>query len=340
MEIHKRITAFGEVMMRMAVPAYETLSQSRSLTYSFTGTGVNVAAAMVQLGHKGAVVTTLPDNSLGDAALSSLRALNLNTAYMRREGEILGSYFLETGYGPRKTKVTYGSRKNSSFNMASKDAYANLPIAANSDYFHLCGIGLAMNDQVRHQMKTLAESVKSAGGMVIFDCNYRSSLWSSNERPKAKEYYEEMLHLADIVMMNERDAVSLLGYTSGSVDRMEQLQELIPLIAKDYSIRLIAGTQRTIDQDYYHTIQGFMYKNERMVIGNPMKISVLDRIGAGDAYTAGILHGEISSYEAGYSVQFATAASVLAHTVPGDISAACEQDIVHVMNEHASDIER
>lgn len=340
MQTHKRITAFGEVMMRLSVPNYETLSQSRSLTYSFTGTGVNISAGMARLGHEASIVTTVPDNSLGDAAMASLRALNLNTRFVRAEGSILGSYFLETGYGARPTRVTYGSRKNSSFNSTAKDVYNAAAIAENTDCLHLCGIGLAMNANVRYQMKSLAEKVRSAGGSVVFDCNYRSTLWDEEERKHAKSYYEEMLHLADIVMMNERDAISLLGYQSSYEGRTEQLQELIPMIASKYAIRIIAGTQRTIGPNDQHMITGFMYKNDMMKVGRPMNAAVLDRVGAGDAYTAGIMHGDISGYEAQYAVQFATAASILAHTVPGDTAALSEQDIIKTMQELAPDIER
>lgn len=340
MKAHKRITAFGEVMMRLAVPNYETLSQSRSLTYAFTGTGVNIAAAMARLGHEASIVTTVPDNSLGDAAAASLRALDLNTRFVRAEGSILGSYYLETGYGMRPTRVTYGSRKNSSFNSTAKEAYNTMLIAENTDYLHLCGIGLAMNANVRYQMKSLAEQVKLAGGSVVFDCNYRSTLWEEEERKHAKSYYEEMLCLADIVMMNERDAISLLGYQSSFEGRTEQLQELIPMIASKYAIKMIAGTQREVGPDHHHMITGYMYKDGMMKIGRPMNAVVLDRVGAGDAYTAGIIHSNINGYDAEYAVQFATAASILAHTVPGDTAALSEQDIVRAMHELAPDIER
>ncbi|WP_211745791.1 sugar kinase [Paenibacillus sp. Marseille-Q4541] len=337
----KQITSFGEVMMRLEVPSHLTLSQSRSLNYSFTGTGVNVVAALIKLGHQGAIVTTLPSNSLGDAAEASLRGLGFQMEYVRREGQLLGSYFLETGYGPRKSKVTYASRKNSSFNSASRDVYDHLPVAKESDYFHLCGIGLAMNEEIRYQMKTLAGEVKSQGGTVVFDCNFRASLWSEEEKKQAKHHYEDMLRLSDIVMMNERDAISLLGYEASSDDRLDQIKELIPRIAEDYHIRVISGTQRTIEADG-HSIQGFLYRKETggMTFGKPMRVQVLDRIGAGDAYTAGIIHGEICGYDPGYTVQYATAASVLAHTIIGDTALSSEEDILQVMNELVLDIER
>lgn len=336
----KQITSFGEVMMRLEVPSHLTLSQSQSLNYSFSGTGVNVVAALIRLGHKGAIVTTLPANSLGDAAEAALRGLGFDIKYVRRDGQLLGSYFLETGYGSRKSKVTYASRVNSAFNTTSHHAYTDLSFAEDSHYFHLCGIGLAMNEEMRYIMKTLASVVKSKGGSVIFDCNFRASLWSEEDKKQARTHYEDMLHLADIVMMNERDAISLLGYKSSSADRIEQIKELIPQIAKDYGIRVISGTQRTIEADS-HYIQGFLYhKDKGLTFGKPMKVQVLDRIGAGDAYTAGVIHGEICGYDPGYTVQYATAASVLAHTIVGDTAPSSEEDILQVMNEQVLDIER
>lgn len=336
----KKIAAFGEVMMRLQVPGYELLSQARSLQYSFSGTGVNIAGALAKFGYRTHLISTLPDNPLGDAAESYLRGLGISTDYLTRRGHYIGMYFLENGFGARPSRVTYTNRLESSFNTAPRTIYPFAKIAQEIDVVHFCGITLAMNENVRGQMKELAQQVKKAGGLVVFDCNYRPSLWGENGYEKARLHYEEMLHLADIVTMNEKDALYVLGLRTEKSDRREQLQELIPLVAQKFSISLIAGTHRSIEQDGKHSLQGFVYKNKTFTFSEVLSFPVLDRIGAGDAFTSGVIHGELSEFSKDKTVDFATTAAMLAHTTVGDTPQATEEEIFRAMGGGMTDVSR
>lgn len=337
----KRIAAFGEVMMRLQVPGYETLAQGDTLKYSFSGTGVNVASALSRYGHAGSLVTRLPDNPLGDAASAYLRKLGIDTARVLRGGKYVGMYFLENGFGVRPSRVTYSNRLESSFNTAPEGTYDFAEIADGVDAVHFCGITLAMNDGVRAHMKSFAEAVKRRGGIVIFDCNYRPSLWGEGGYAKAKPHYEAMLRLADIVMMNEKDAILTLGITTARQEREDQLAELIPAVAESYGISAIAGTHRQINGDNSHSLRGFLYKGERFVFSDRLTFSVYDRIGAGDAFASGIIHGELEGFAPERTVRFAAAAGMLAHTVPGDTPMATEAEILRAMEQSAAgDVER
>ncbi len=255
----KNIVAFGEVMMRLQVPGYELLTQASNLQYSFSGTGVNVASAMTKLGHNGYLITKLPDNPLGDAAMSFLQRLGIERNFIVRDGKYIGMYFLENGFGQRASRVTYTNRLESTFNTADISDYDLASIAATTDVIHFCGISLAMTDKVRANMKAIAEKVKENGGIVCFDCNYRPSLWDGDYE-KAKPHYEDMFSLADIVMMNEKDAMYILGMETEKLERKEQLQELIPQVAEKYNIQTIAGTHRNINEGNAHSLEGYMYK--------------------------------------------------------------------------------
>lgn len=337
----KRIAAFGEVMMRLQVPGYETLAQGDTLKYSFSCTGVNVASALSRYGHAGSLVTRLPDNPLGDAASAYLRKLGIDTARVLRGGKYVGMYFLENGFGVRPSRVTYSNRLESSFNTAPEGTYDFEEIAAGVDAVHFCGITLAMNDGVRAHMKSFAEAVKRRGGIVIFDCNYRPSLWGEGGYAKAKPHYEAMLRLADLVMMNEKDAMLTLGITTARQEREDQLAELIPAVAESYGISAIAGTHRQINGDNSHSLRGFLYKGERFVFSDRLTFSVYDRIGAGDAFASGIIHGELEGFAPERTVRFAAAAGMLAHTVPGDTPMATEAEILRAMEQSAAgDVER
>ncbi|MFD0715758.1 sugar kinase [Paenibacillus sp. GCM10027626] len=336
----KKIAAFGEVMMRLEVPGYALLSQSSTLNYSFSGTGVNLASALARFGHTGYVVTTLPDNPLGDAARSYLQKLGIDISLSSRGGRYIGSYFLENGFGARASRVTYTNRLESSFNTAKADRYNFRALADIVDVVAFCGITLAMNDTVRKQMKQLAAAVKQRGGIVVFDCNYRPSLWGEGGYGLAKEHYEDMLHLADIVMMNEKDALYVLGMQSEATERKEQLTELIPQVAATYRIAAIAGTQRTIHPDNTHTLLGYLYKAQSFAFSEVCKFAVYDRIGAGDAFTSGTVHGELEQWEAADTIAFATAAGMLAHTIAGDTPMSTVQDIRQAMKQSVNDVER
>jgi 2-dehydro-3-deoxygluconokinase len=335
----KQIVAFGEVMMRLQVPGYELLSQANTLQYSFSGTGVNVASAMTKLGYEGHLVTKLPNNPIGDAAISFLQRLGIDRRFIPRGGKYLGLYFLENGFGQRPSRVTYSNRLESSFNTASLSDYDFGAVARQADIIHLDGIALAMTNGVRNSMKVLAKKVKEQGGLVCFDCNYRPSLWEGGYS-QAKPHYEEMLGLADIAMMNEKDAIHILGMETAETSREGMLKDLIPKVAKRFHIQTIAGTHRAINSDNTHSLRGYIYKDGKFAFSENLSFSVYDRIGAGDAYTSGILHGELAGFSPNKTVRFAAAAGMLACTITGDTPMSTEAEILAAMTGTVDDIKR
>ncbi|WP_164779792.1 sugar kinase, partial [Paenibacillus kobensis] len=330
-----RIAAFGEVMMRLQVPGYDLLSQASSLNYSFSGTGVNVTSALSRFGHTGMLISRLPDNAVGDAAAANLRKLGIETTFVERGGQYVGMYFLENGFGARPSRVTYSNRQESSFNTAPDGTYAYDEIAGQIDMLHGCGITLAMNDNVRAHLIRLASAVKKRGGIVAFDCNYRPGHWGEGGYAKARPYYEQMLMLADIVMMNERDAMYVLGMQTDKETREEQLAALIPEVARRFGITVIAGTHRNVNADNTHSLRGFHYKNETLTSSELNTFAVYDRIGAGDAYASGIIHAELEGFAPDKAVRFAVSAAMLAHTIAGDTPLSSERDITRAMTESA-----
>ncbi|KAB8127098.1 sugar kinase [Gracilibacillus oryzae] len=335
-----KIASFGEVMMRLQVPGHELLSQASSLNYSFSGTGVNVAAALSHLGHDTYLVSTIPDNPVGDAAISSLHRLGIKSSFINRNGASIGMYFLENGFGARPSRVTYSNRLESSFNQAPAAIYDFEQISKYVDIVHFCGITLAMNDAIRSQIKSFAKTAKQNGCLVVFDCNYRPSLWGESGYEKARAHYEDMLHLADIVFMNEKDALFTLGMQTKEKEREKQLKELLPAIADQYKIPIIAGTHRTIHVNQIHSLRGFLYKNNSFTYSKEMSFSVLDRIGSGDAFASAIIHRELKGYSNQKMADFAVSAAVLAHTITGDSPLLSEKDIIQAMGKGIRDVER
>ncbi|SHN34718.1 sugar kinase [Gracilibacillus kekensis] len=335
----KKVFAFGEVMMRLTVPGYELLTQANTLKYSFSGTGVNVTSAMTKLGYDGYLITKLPVSPIGDAAIAFLQRLGIRRDFISNGGKYIGMFFLENGFAHRASRVTYTNRLESSFNTSKLSDYAIDEIAKEADVIHFCGITLAMTDQVRDNMKSLAIKVKEKGGLVCFDCNYRPSLWERGYT-QAKPHYEELLALADVVMMNEKDAMFTLGMETDKISREEQLTDLIPKVATEFNIDTIAGTHRTINSDNTHSLKGYVFKNDTLIFSKDRSFSVYDRIGAGDAFTSGILHGELAGFPEEKTVEFAVTAGMLACTIVGDTPMSTEAEILSTMTGAIDDIKR
>jgi 2-dehydro-3-deoxygluconokinase len=333
-----KVAAFGEVMMRLQVPNHKKLEQSRTLEYLFSGTGVNILSALSKYGHGTEIMTKLPDNSLGNAALSYIRSLGVSTSHVLRGGEYLGIYFLENGFGVRGTQVTYTNRKDSSFCQANKEEYDYDKILQGIGLIHFCGISLAVTPNVRETVLMLAREAKKRNITVCFDCNYRPKLWESYEQAKA--LYEEMLTLADICLMTEKDAQFILGMETIETERSKQIEDLLPQVATKYMIHTVAGTIRETISTNVQKLTGFIVQKGEVTYSRSHTFDVFDRIGGGDGYTSGIIHGYMLQWTHEQIVEFAIASAVLAHTTYGDSPVSSLREVEALMNGSFQELER
>lgn len=307
-----KVLAFGEVMMRLMVPDNRTLIQSDELRYLFCGTGINVLAALRNMGNRTYFSSKLPDNNIGHAAAAHIRKLGIDESLVTYGGNHMGMYFLEVGYGQRPSEVTYMNRNMSSFGLSTMEDYNIDKILHGMDAIHICGISLALNKNTRNVAYELAKKAKEKNITVIFDCNFRPSLWSDEERAKAKYEYEKMLYLSDMVLAGEKDAKLLLEI------KEDTFEKLLYKMKETYNIDVIFGTERNITTSSEQIIKGFRLDNNGFVYSKEHKLSVLDRIGGGDGFAAGAIHGYINKMERKQSIEFAICSGVLAHTIYGD----------------------
>ncbi|GGE80986.1 sugar kinase [Priestia taiwanensis] len=336
--MRNKVAAFGEVMMRLQVPNYKKLEQSRTLDYLFSGTGVNILSAVSRYGHGTELLTKLPDNNLGDAALSYIRSLGVGTSHVLRGEEYLGIYFLENGFGVRGTSVTYTNRKDSSFCRARKEEYEYDTLLEGVTLIHFCGISLAVTPNVRETVLMLAREAKKRNITVCFDCNYRPKLWDSYEQAKA--LYEEMLELADICLMTEKDAIHILGMETAEIEREKQLEDLLPQVAATYNIHTIAGTMRETISTTVQKLTGFIVQDGAIAYSQSHTFDVFDRIGGGDGYTSGIIHGYMMQWPKEKIAEFSIASAILAHTTYGDSPVASLREVEAFMNGAFQELER
>ncbi|WP_078393145.1 sugar kinase [Shouchella patagoniensis] len=330
------IYAFGEVMMRLEAPQYQKLPQASSLLVSYSGTGVNVLSGLSHFGHETAMITKLPNNSLGAAAKSYLQSLGIQTGQSIYGGNTLGLYFLERGFGGRTSTVTYTDRSQSSFCTSQLDEF-DLDSLDAASLIHFCGISLAVSAHTRKLTLAVARKAKERGLTISFDCNYRPKLWT-NGYAEAQPVYEEMLRLADICFITEADAKLILGFKTTYLHKKEQIGDLLPRVAQTFHIQLIAGTIRAVKSVSEQTLIGFLVKDGSVTYSHMHHLHVLDRIGGGDGFASGVLHGLQTKMPPEEWIEFATSAGVLAHTTVGDSPVSTITDVLRL--KQTLDLER
>lgn len=334
-----KILAFGEVMMRMMPPDYKTLTQVNELEFLFTGTGVNILSGMYQMDDEVYMTTCLPHNSVGKAASAHIRKLGIHDEYICYRGNHIGIYFLEKGIGNRASQVTYLNRKDSSFGKSQLSDY-DFTCLDGKDALHICGISLALNKNVREVAFAFAKEAKKRDIKVIFDCNFRPSLWNEEERKYAKSIYQDMLKLSDIVFAGYKDATLLLEMSvDTSLPMEQQLTYLFSNMSVEYNIETIFGTIRSSEnnQDY---LKGYIYNQQQLIFSLNYKVTIYDRVGGGDGFAAGAIHGYFCHMDFKELIEYATVSGVLAHTTYGDSPIVTKQDILDYIENGPTDIKR
>lgn len=349
-----RIGAFGEVMMRLTPPEHLMLEQTNSLRVDFTGTGANLLAGLAHCGASTRLLTTLPDNRLGLAARAHLAALGVGTDSIRLAHTHLGSYFAEVGYGPRATQVTYQNRLGSAFCASGPDEYDFDSFLDAVDMVHICGISLSLTDATAACALELARRARARGVLVCFDFNFRPSLNEGEEKVELmRRRYREMLPCCDVVFGAARDLDRIAGGNGAPATSVAEEARRVADAMERYGFSWFAGTRRS-HGDGGSAIAGYLYVRtgagapERtmgvdgleLIETAPKSLDVLDRIGAGDAYAAGIMLGRAEGWDAQETVDFAIAASVLAHTVQGDAPLLTREQIRLAMDDPDADLIR
>lgn len=332
-----KILAFGEVMMRLMPSNYKKLQQVDSLEYLFTGTGVNVLSGLHQMGEEVYLTTVLPNNAVGKAACSKLQMLGINDSFIQYKGDHIGIYILETGFGKRASQVTYLNRKDSSFGLSTITDY-NFSCLEEMDALCICGISLAISKNLREVTLQFIREAKKRNIKVIFDCNFRSSLWNEEDRHNVKDIYQEVLYQADIVFAGYKDATLLLEMeVDSSLTIKEQTISLLQQMCKKYTIDTVFGTTRFHEEKQY--LQGYQITKDSATFSKKHVLDIYDRVGGGDGFASGAIYGYLHKLPKQELVEYATMSGVLAHTTYGDSPIVSKEEILEAMLEN-NDIKR
>lgn len=302
------VVTFGEIMLRLTTPGHERFSQATRFEITFGGAEANVAVGLAQLGAEAVFVTKLPDNELGQRAIDELQRCGVYTSQIVRGGDRLGVYFLEQGASQRPGKVIY-DRAASALAAADIRDFDWGTILAGADWFHWSGITPALSPGCAQSVQTAAACAKALGLTVSFDMNFRAKLWSPAEASAA---LTPLMEHVDICICGRHEAESVFGIES---DTDEAAAEML---AERFGFGTVAVPQRQSNSASSARFGALLRAGDEVVQSRKYDITVVDRVGTGDAFTAGLIYALQRGDGPAAAVDLAVAAGALAHTIPGD----------------------
>lgn len=320
-------------MLRLSTPDYRTINQTRSYNANYGGGEANVAVSLAHFGHNTYFMSKLPPNQLGDGAIKHLKGHGVNTDYVVRGSTTLGIYFVETGFGGRPSKVLY-NRKHSAITRITVEEFDFDEIFKGATWFHLSGITLALGHRVRTVALKACEYAKKYGVKVSFDFNYRATLWDVEE---AIPEYKKIMPYVDVVFASFYDANTILGIPLDENLKDESMpvrrENVFAKMIDKYNLSYVFGTDRVVYSATENSLAGYYYAKGYKGKTDPIRFNILDRIGGGDAFASGVIHGLLKDYNNPYyAVNFGVNTSVLKHTILGDACVLSVEDIESFMD--------
>lgn len=331
-----RVLCFGEILLRMSAPGYTRLFQKDSLDVSFCGGEANVAVSLAFFGMDSAFVTKLPDNAVGRAAVNSMRYFGVDCSKCVWGNGRLGTYYLEKGASQRSSKVIY-DRKYSDISLADPAEFDWDQILEGYDWFHWTGINPALGEKVAKICEDACKAAKKKGIFVSCDLNYRGNLWPVE---RAKEVMSSLMEYVDLCIGNEEDADKVLGICakdndveSGELNRAAY-EDVARQICDTYHCKYVAFTLRESRSASDNGWSAMLYSADtsKAYFSRHYDIHIVDRVGGGDSFSAGIIYGLIHQMEPQKAIDFAAAASCLKHTIEGDFNRVTLDEVEKLMN--------
>ena len=324
------IATFGEIMLRLSPPGKEILFQSPELRATFGGGEANVAVSLALWGHRSRWISVVPENAVGEAALRELRRYGVDVDAVVRGGWRLGTYFAETGANERPSQVLY-DREGSGIAVAAPGAIDWAAALEGMDWLHVTGITPALSASAAALTLEAVKAARAKGMTVSVDLNYRSKLWRYGRT--APEVMREIAGLTDVLIGNEEDCQKALGLGSvpdgGGLD-VRAYEELTAMVLAAFpNLSRVAITLRESLSADWNRWSAVLRTGESFVAGPVHEVrAIVDRIGTGDAFAAGLIHGLGKFRKEDEALAFAVAAAALKHTIPGDWNLAAETGVL------------
>mgnify|MGYP001064109407 CR=1 FL=1 len=333
-----RVVTFGEIMMRLATPNFLRFVQTRSFDVTYAGAEANVAVSLANFGLEASFVTKLPKNEFGIAVLRYLRQYNVDTSHIIFGEGRLGVYFLETGYSQRPSKVIY-DRANSAFALSRPEEYDWDRILNNANWFHFTGITPALGDNLVQACLDALKKAKEKGIIVSCDLNYRAKLWSQE---KAREVMSKLAGYVDVLFANEEDAEKVFGIKADESNVVEGklslkgYEQVCRRLKERFGFKKVAISLRESIVANLNGWSGVLLDGDDFYSAKQYTVHIVDRVGAGDSFSAGIIYGFLTGMKPQETLEFAVAASCLKHTIVGDFNEVTLDEVKSLMKGSGS----
>lgn len=333
--MNKTILAYGEIMARLSPNNNILLEDATNLDICYGGSESNVLVALSNLNNQTSFISKIPDNALGKGVVRHLLRYNVGTKNLIISGKTLGLYFMEPGFANISSKVIY-HRKNSEINTLKENDFDYEDVFKDISWFHVTGISLAISNNSKNVALRLCKEAKKRNVIISFDFNYRSTLWSIND---AKKAYKEIIPYVDVCFGNVFDINNFLD-----IDLKDDLKTIHEFIKK-YNIKYLINTSRTIISTNVHSLMAscyYIFNDEiKIITTKNYKFEVLDRIGSGDAFVAGIIHvlnDNFNNIEC--SLNFGLKCAIIKHFVKGDVLTLQKNEIDNINIDTTKDVKR
>ena len=319
-------------MLRLAPPGHQRFTQAESFVVTYGGGEANVAVSLAHYGHESYFITRLPKHAIGQAAINALRRYGVRDDYIVRGGERIGTYFLEIGASQRPSQVIY-DRVGSAVSLMKPDAVDWAAAFEGVSWFHWTGITPALGKQARSSVLAACRAARDAGVTVSCDLNYRKKLWTEEE---AQQTMIPLMEYVDVCIANEEDAERSLGLRAGKSDiesghlEEEAYVRVAQTLKRTYGFQAVAITLRESFSASRNGWSALMLDNKECV--HPYRsrrydIHIVDRVGGGDSFAAGLIHGLLTKDDTQEALEFAVAASCLKHSIPGDFNLSTAEEV-------------
>ncbi|QDH68902.1 sugar kinase [Marilutibacter alkalisoli] len=333
------IICYGELLLRLSAPGRGLLLQTPSLDVHVGGAEANVAVSLARFGHRVGAVGTVADNALGESAIGELRRHGVDTRFMRSRPGRMGLYFIQAGALQRPSRVLY-DRADSAFTRHTD--YDWKTCLEGAGWLHLSGVTPALGLACADSAIAAAEAARAAGAEVSFDGNFRSLLWRAwDADPPA--ILRRLMGTASVLFADHRDMAVVLGAECDADSIEDKVVQAATQAFKAFPhVRYMACTQRRqVDVDY-HVLSAMLVERDGSVHTTPSctLAHVVDRIGGGDAFAAGVLHGLVTGMAAGDALRFGFGAACLKHSVPGDFNLVGVEDVEAFLSEDGFHVRR
>lgn len=338
MSENKKVVGFGDFLVRLSPPGYERFSQCSQFNINYSGAEANVCVSLSIMGVPTEVVTRVPNNDIAKTGLMMLKKYGVGTDHVAFGGERLGLFYLEKGASQRPSRIVY-DRKHTAIAEAKIEDFEWDNIFKGASNLHMTGITPALSDTMPEVCLYAVKKAKEYGLTISCDLNYRKNMWTEEQ---AKACMEKLLPYIDVVIANEEDADKVLGIRAKDTDVMtgklsrEGYVDVASQICAKYGVKQVGITLRKSISASDNEWGALLYTGGKAYFSKTYPIHIVDRVGGGDSFAAGLLYGMVNEFDPQRTIEYAAAASCLKHSIELDFNLSTVDEVECLMNGDGS----